>query len=721
MKAADENRSVREAEMLRPRLREGLHYSIQDQDGQRVCVIEDPVASRFHRVGPEEYRFFRALDGKRTMAAIIAQLSRDGSGESFTEQEALQMLRWLKDNHLLAVESARSGSEREQTELAYRSAVTFLNPLVLKVPLARPDRFFGLLERWARPALGGFGFFVWLAVVLTGATQVAMDWSRFTRDFEGIFARDNWLWLFVVWAGLKVVHEFGHGVFCKHFHAGVREIGMIFIIFVPMGYVDATASLGLPSKWRRVMVAAAGLYVEFFCAAIAAIVWARSDAGFANTIAHNVVITGTMLTLFFNANPLMRFDGYYIASDLLEIPNLATRGRTWLMRAASWLLMGARGSKPKPLVTRTDWVVAIYGVASWVWQLVVLAGLLVGASVALRGGGLVLALFAAVMWIGLPVWRFVESLASTVQSGSARWRVGAMRAAAIVACVAGILFVPFHRSVSSPGVVELADTRVLRAECPGFVEKVLVRDGEEVVEGQLLVELRNDDEAAKLEASRVQLQEQELRARVAYTREDVATFQSQQAKVESLRAAVANNESYVATLKIRAPFSGRVTNRWLEQMSGVFLNTGDEVLYFGRSDGSEVKIAVNEEQEPHFRGAVNKPVRIRIEGRGGAFAGTLERVEARASREMIHPALTALADGPLALRRAEGADAAKRAQYELALPHFTATARLVADAPFGIGEMALVKFRSARSATIWSEAHRVMDRWVRRYTERADR
>ncbi len=717
MSAESENRSVRETEMLRPRLRDGLHFSIQEQNGRRVCVIEDSLASRFHRVGLEEYGFFRALDGTRTMASILAKLARDGGGESFTEAEALHMVRWLKDNHLLAIESARGGSDREHTERALKAAATWLNPLVLKLPLARPDRFFTAVEPWLRPAIGGFGFVVWLIVIAIGAAHVAMDWPRFARGFDGIFARDNWLWLFLVWAGLKVMHEFSHGIFCKHFGAAVREIGAIFIVFVPMGYVDATASLGLPSKWRRIMVAAAGLYLEFFLAAIAAIIWARTDAGTLNTLAHNAVVTGTALTLFFNANPLMRFDGYYILSDLLEIPNLATRGRGWLTRAAGWLLTGARGLKPKRLATREEWIVALYGVASWCWGMLMLAGLLVGASVALRGGGLLLAVVAAAGWIAVPVWRFAESLAG----GGGKWGALALRAGILAALVAGALFVPFQRSVSSPGVVELADTRVLRAECPGFVERIHVADGDAVSEGQLLIELHNDEAASELARSRIELQQQELRARVAYARGEIAASQAEQAKAESLRATVANLESYVATLQIRAPFAGRVTNRQLAQMPGAFLKAGDEVLQLGRSDGSEVKIAVSEEQEPHFRAAVEQPMQVRIAGRAAAFSAVLTRMEARASRGLVHPALTALAGGPLDLRRtdAEAHDDANRAeQYELARPHFTAVARLDAANSFGIGEMARVKFQSTRRVTLWSELQRAVDRWLERYAQR---
>ena len=721
MGAPDENRSVREIEMLRPRLREDLRFSVQEVGGNRVCVIEDAFASRFHRVGLAEYRFLRALDGTRTVASILALLARDGSSETFNEHEALQMIRWLKDQHLLAVESTRAARESGHGEQALRTAVTWLNPLIVKIPLARPDAFFTRIEPALRWALGGFGFAVWLAVVFTGAAQVSMEWPRFQRGFEGILTRDNWLWLFLVWAALKVVHEFSHGLFCKHYGAAVRELGAILVLFVPMGYVDATASLGLASKWRRIMVSCAGLYMEFFIAALAAIVWAHTGPGPLNTVAHNAVIAGTVITLFFNANPLMRFDGYFILSDLLELPNLATRGRSWMQRALAWLLVGGRALRPARPRTREDWFVAFYGVAAAVWQVVVLAGLLAGASVALRGGGLLLAAIAAVAWIGVPAWRFITSLASA--GGQGRWLRAGLRAALLCGAAALALFAPFHRSVSSPGVIELADTRTLRAECPGFVETIHVRDGESVHQGQLLLALGNDEAATLLAKSRVDLAQQELRARMAYQRGEVSGFQADQAKAEALRTIVANHESYLATLQIRAPMDGRVTGRRLAQMQGVFVESGGELCSIGRGDGSDVKIAVAQDNEPHLRAALNQPLRVKIEGRGAVLEATLVRVEARATRELLHPALTALAGGPLALRRSEdgaGSEATggRGHEYELAEPHFSATARLAMGQVLGIGEMARVRFRSPRPATLWGEMQGAFARWLQRSTAR---
>jgi putative peptide zinc metalloprotease protein len=720
--APDQNRSVVEAEGLRPRLREGLHFSIQEQGSDRVCVIEDRQAWRFHRVGLAEYRFIRALDGRRTLASILAQLARDHGGEAFTESEALQMLRWLKDNHLLEIESARRGGESAQAERSLLAAINWLNPIVARIPLARPDRFFTVLEAALGWALGRFGFLVWSVVVLAGAASLGMNWPRFSRGFEGILARDNWLWLLAVWAGLKVVHELSHGLFCKHFGAAVREIGLIFVLFIPMGYVDATASLGLASRWRRIMVAAAGIYAEFFVAAIAAIIWARLPDGVPATIAHNVVFTGTIVTLLLNANPLMRFDGYFILGDLLGIPNLGTRGRGWVRAAAARLLLGRHAAAPAPLRSREDWIVAIYGIAASCWQVVVFAGLLVAASVTLRGGGLLLAVLAGAVWVAVPLWQIGKSAAQAKGAGFGRWVTPALRLVLLALVVAGLLVIPFHRSVSSPAVVELADTVVLRAESPGFVRAVHVQDGEVVEAGQLLVELQNDEAEADLDHSRLELDQQDLRARQAYTRGDLSAFQAEQARSASLRAAVANHQSYLATLKIRAPFAGRITGRKLGQLAGAFVHTGDEIAQFGRADGCDVKIALDQEAAAHFRPAVGQPVQVWIEGRAERFAATLSRVESRATRDLIHPALTAVAGGPLALRRAEetAADSSRDSAegLELAEPHFVALARLATSGAMDSGQLARVKLRSLRGVTLWESAQAGFARWLRRYSVR---
>ena len=706
--------------MLRPRLRDGLNFSVQEQGGERVCVIEDPASSRFYRVGTEEYHFFRSLDGRQTVASIIARRARDRSGETFTEQEALQMLRWLKDNHLLALESERATGEAEGSRRAWKGAVQWMNPLLVRIPLGRPDRFFAWAARLFRPVLGWFGFAIWIAVIFFGASRVGMEWGRFSRGFTGIIARDNWLWLGLVWIGLKILHECGHGIFCRHFGTRVREVGVMFILLMPMGYVDATASLGLASKWRRIIVACAGMYVEIFIAAIAAIAWAGTADGRAATVLHNAIVMGTAVTIFFNANPLMRFDGYFILSDLLGISNLATRARSWFMSAATWLLLGAKKLRPERLETREDWLVAIYGVAAWVWQIVVVAGCLLAASVMFRGGGLLISVLASVAWIGVPLVMFVKQIRDSLHRGMGSMLHVALRLAVVFGLVWLVFFSPYRKTVVARGVVEFGDTRILRAECPGFVERLHVKNGDVVETGALLVELRNEEAASALMKARRELDAQELRARVAYARGTVSEYQAAYARAEGLHKTVRENESYLATLQIRAPIAGQVSARKLDQVEGSYFQRGDEILKIGEADVREVKLAIRQDAAPHFKAALEGAVSVRVDGRGDVLSARLEHLDGNASRTLPHPALTALAGGPIAVQAA-GGDAAPRTQgeerYELAEPHIGATVRVTSKMASALddGELARVRFRSPVRVTLWSEARAAIERWMRKY------
>ena len=693
-----------------PRLRDGLHFSVRQERDGPVCLIEDSSGARFHRVGVVEYRFLRELDGTRTVATLLAQLARDGGSDALSEHEALQVIAWAREQHLLTLDSGRQIGARAHDEQIYRAAATWLNPLVLRIPLGRPDRFFATVAPRLRWALGWGGAVGWLLMLFIGAAHIAPEWPRFRAGFEGILARDNWLWLFLSFAGLKVAHEFAHGLWCRHFGAPVREVGILLVLGLPLGYVDATASIGLDSKWRRLMVSVAGMWMEFFIASIAAIVWAHSSPGSMETFAHNVVFTGTVVTLFFNANPLMRFDGYFVLADLLEISNLAPRGRQWVQGALSWLALGVKRLKPAWPRSREEWIVVVYGVAAWMWQLVVLVSLVAGATSMLRGGGLAFAVLALVGWVALPLWRFATQLSRNVPGHLPSLVVRGLAALVIVGMIG---FAQFRHTVRATGVVEFADTQILRVECPGFVEEVLVEDGATVVAGQVLVRLRNPEAESALARARLALEQEELRARLAYAREDVASFQAGQAKVAARRETVSQNESYVSTMTVRAPVAGRITARRLSRLLGSFLQRGEEIVRIGGADASDVKVAVAQDQEAHLRSAVNAAVDVRISGRGDTLHGTLARVEARAGREIMLPALTALAGGPLAVRRLAEARSGEP-DYELVEPYFLATVRLENGAELLPGEMATVKLTSARRVTAWEEFQRVFSRWWRR-------
>ncbi len=195
-----------------------------------------------------------------------------------------------------------------------------------------------------------------------------------------------------------------HGLACARYGGRVRQAGVILVLFVPMAYVDVTSSWRFSSTWQRIVVATAGMYVELMVAAVAALIWSVSSPGAVSDLCFNVLFMAAVSTLLFNANPLMRFDGYYMLSDLVGLPNLASLGRTAVTDLARHGLLGVP-SRGLPLTARAHFFVTAYGLAAWCWSLLVAAGLIMGAALLFHGAGIVLAAAGVVLWWGLPLGR----------------------------------------------------------------------------------------------------------------------------------------------------------------------------------------------------------------------------------------------------------------------------------------------------------------------------
>ena len=211
--------------------------------------------------------------------------------------------------------------KRRQREIGFQ----FLNIMFMRFPLLDPDRFLVRTLPVVRKLISPFGAVLWLLVVGFGLNIVVDNFSALRVQGQGMLATNN---LFLLYLGLIVVktfHEFGHAYFCRRFGGEVHVMGVMLMIFTPMPYVDATSSWSFRERWKRVLVGAAGMIVEIFIAAIAAFFWAQTGPGILHSLAYNIMFVASVSTVIFNVNPLMRFDGYYILSDLLEIPNLNQR------------------------------------------------------------------------------------------------------------------------------------------------------------------------------------------------------------------------------------------------------------------------------------------------------------------------------------------------------------------------------------------------------------
>ncbi len=700
---------VRELAHSRPRLRPDLRFVLQEFQGEPSYLMEDPIKRRFFRVGLREYAFLQRLDGSLPVGRIVAQLAAISRKDAFTEQEAAAVIRWLADTELLIhVDSAHSQRLFEHLNVQ-RQSQQFLQKssslLFLKKALGNPDRLLSGLLPWLSWTLSPYFFLVWLGTLVAGTLAVGQHWNRFATEAQSLITGNEVLVSILVWVVLKAVHELWHGLACKRFGVPVPEAGVMLLLFVtPLAYVDATSSLRLRSRSQRLVVSAAGMYIELLLAAVMALVWVQVEPGFLSTCAHRAVLLGSVTTLLFNANPLMRFDGYYLLSDILGIPNLFSKGQLCTKFLLQRYLLGMDKAE-KPLDDHEHFsFIACYGVAAGVWRMIVFFSIVLAAAFLLKGVGLLVAIVVCAS----ALWSNIRSTFGVLRSAANASHVGiwnVLKRPALLGLVAlAVLFGwQIRESATAPAVIEYDKVSFVRTECPGFVRSVHVQSGQAVKEGDLLLELDNPAQTAELALLRTELGRSLIRMEILFREENLAGFQAEAENGSALRSRINEMEAYVATLQVRAPRDGRVESRQLANLPGSYLHVGEEILTVAAVGSFKLTAAIPQDRIELFRENPNQTIEFLLGGREGRLTATMDKLEAAATRDIPHPALAASAGGPLSVeirpdrKRNEAPGPQAGTNFRLLKPHFKATLTVVSlgSPPFHEGELASIKIQSA--------------------------
>ena len=334
------------ARPLQIRRRHDLTARRHQYQGRSCWVVKDPLSLKYYRLPEEEFAVLELLDGRRSLAQIKAQFETRFPPQKAKLSEIQQLIAHLHRNGLAVSDALRQGdrllaraSEQQRRRWVQRAssllAIRFrgIDPEWI---LARGNVLVGCLFR---PATVGFVLLLAAAAALWVGVQFD-ELCRRLPGFHEFFGPSNWLWLAVVLAVTKILHEFGHGFACKHFGGECHEMGVMLLVFTPCLYCDVSDSWLLPNKFHRAAIGAAGMYIELLLATLATFVWwfTQPDS-IVNLLALQVMFICSISTIVFNGNPLLRYDGYYILSDLLEIPNLRQRAGQAVARfAAKWCL-----------------------------------------------------------------------------------------------------------------------------------------------------------------------------------------------------------------------------------------------------------------------------------------------------------------------------------------------------------------------------------------------
>lgn len=654
----------------RVRLRPDVRITAQGEG--RPLLVEDVIRNRFYEVGMLEHSVIRQFDGQLAVAEIAARTEME---ETAARQTVWAVAEWLVRNNLAYIEGAdnsgRLVSRVEQLRTARR--LGWLNLLSIRIPVCRPAWLMQRLDGVARVLFSRWAFLAWCLLMLSAGSVLWTRWEEFGAGYAGILSGQRWIWALLVWAGLKVVHELGHALACQRYGGEVGEAGLLLMLFTPMAWVDVSSCWRFPSGWQRAVVSAAGMYVELAIAAVAVLIWGRLDSQSAwRQHCFDLVLMASVTTLLFNANPLMKFDGYFILSDLSGIKGLYPRGQQWVREAWRSMVLGWPMSPPSAEV-HERLAVPVYGITSLVWRVTVSIGLLAAASVLFHGAGVLLAIAGGLVWIVVPAWtawRELRRQAACVPVNRHRlvWSAGIIAAAVLLCGV--VLQSPTSRS--APAVVRLENERVLRARADGFVRAVLVHDGEAVRAGQELVRLENhalEFEARQLE---LELESARIEARKLLERRELAEYQAKQEALVNLQKQMAEARSRLEGMTLVAPVDGMVWGRELENLTGQLVRQGTPILAVAPGSSREIVASISQDESASFEAVLNRPVKV-------VFAGLpvtsceVKMVSPRAELKPVHAALCAAAGGPLPVKtiaRREDGNEPGEPEYQLLAPRF---------------------------------------------------
>ncbi len=372
------NNPAERRKQVRLKVRPDLQVFEQKYEGKGFHVVKDPVCLRYYRFNKQEYYVFSLFDGQHTMEQVRDKFEGEFTPQRLEQQDLESFARQLVTAGLVQHEQAGAGKhlfQRRAKQRRTRRLATISNILYLKIPVFDPDRIltwmYGYLWWIFTPA------FLVLSVLfmLSAVAHVTLHFNTFYAKLPAYQEFFSWNSVLYMWLSLgivKVIHEFGHGLSCKAFKGECHEMGVLLMCLSPALYCNVTDAWTLADKWKRIIISFAGIYVELVIAAAATFVWWYTPAyPFVNNVALALMVLCSVSTVVFNANPLMRFDGYYILADWLEIPNLREKATRYLNNLFLEKGLGVEVPPEGYMAPMRKWLFVIYAVGSWVYRWVV--------------------------------------------------------------------------------------------------------------------------------------------------------------------------------------------------------------------------------------------------------------------------------------------------------------------------------------------------------------
>src|SRR5436190_12520326 len=473
---------------LRPRLRSHVDIHRHSYRDEVWFILQDHASGRSHRLTPAAYRLIGLMDGERSIDQLWQLCNEQSGSDAPTQEDVIRLLGQLHAADALICDvppDTRELFRRFQRQQRRTWRQRLWTPLAIRIPLVDPDRFLARTSFLVRPLFGWVGALLWLAIVAVGLVVAGQNWSALTEDaIDRALAPQNLVLLWFTYPLVKTIHEFGHAYAAKIFGAEVHEIGVMFLVFVPVPYVDASATSSFPDKRQRMVVGAIGIAVEVALAAIALLIWVYAAAGPAHAVAYNIILIGGVSTVLFNGNPLLRFDGYYVLADAIELPNLGQRATRYLGYLVQRYVFGSRDASFPPTDGRAKAWFVFYGIASFVYRIFISIAIIISLGSRFFFIGLLLAIWAGATQVMVPLAKAASFLGSSPRLQRNRHRAIIVSAGTFVAVALLLFAVPFPLYTVAEGITWPSDHSQVRANTDGFIRRLPVPNETPVAAGQ---------------------------------------------------------------------------------------------------------------------------------------------------------------------------------------------------------------------------------------------
>lgn len=642
---------------LTPGLRPQVQIHRQLYRGEPWHVVHDVVSNNFFRLNPVAYHFVGLLDGRRSVEdAWKLTLERYGDAAP-TQNEVIGLLGQLNQSNLLRVDLPADAApllERQRRRMLREVGGQLMSIFSLRFPLFNPGRMLDWLSPIARPFLSKWGLMAWLAWIVYVLFCFLPEARNFANDSSSVLAPSNWAWMILVFILVKSWHELGHGLVCKRFGGAVPEVGIMLLVLFPAPYVDATSSWNFPDKWKRLLVGAAGMMFELVIAGAAALIWLHekeaNPGSLTQQIAYNVVFLASVTTLLFNANPLLRFDGYYMLSDLLEIPNLYERSGRQLCWLFQRYAFGMNNVQPVSSLPGERVSLALYGVLSQIYRVLVMISISLFIAQAIPTLGIAIAAWSIIAWAFIPTGKFLHWLVTSPSLHDYRARAIAVSVVMFLLVAVPIGMIPVTEDRMVDGVVESQVRSSVAVQADGFVRKILAESGDRVAAGQVLFVMENRELEARERDLEAQLRGLQVETRMALVKDPIE-IQIARTKIKTIEDQLVDVKRRLGNLTLSAPQAGVLVGGILEQWEGKYLQRGEVVASIEDTENLRVTSLIDQAQNDIASSYQSPYVELRTAGRiETVIPSKIALIIDAGQNELPHPALGYQGGGKIATK-----------------------------------------------------------------------